>query len=324
LTFRSADRVIKEVLVKLLVIAALAALSSAQASSTVVGSAMRFAWPVGTAATVETEYVREEGEAGREVSRIRMSHRMRVLAHPEGRQLRYDEQRAIAAAGNFQPAATALLPFWIPSTIVREDGTFSRVEESQRAQELFLVAIGPHLRAAEQFPALRDYVASMTSETATTTLQAGEWQKLVWQWVGMPSSMDPMEVTGSARALPGLTVATHTRLSVTNRRSCTRAGQSLTCATFEMKTVLDSEALAELTARLLKDAPIVPKPTIKPLELEEVIRVTMETGTMLPHEMLLTRMSLMRVDADGQSRTNRDAESRRSVFAYKDTESSAK
>ena len=161
---------------KLLAFAALTALSLPQASVNVVGSAMKFAWPVGTAATVQTEYVREESEPGREVSRVSMSHRMRVLAHSEGRQLRYDQQRAIAAAGSFEPAAAALLPFWIPSTINREDGTFSRVEEAQRARELFLAAIGPHLRVAEQIPALNEYVASMTSDGAPATLQAGEWQ----------------------------------------------------------------------------------------------------------------------------------------------------
>jgi hypothetical protein len=299
------------------VLAALTAVSLPQASVTVVGSAMKFAWPVGIAATVQTEYVREQGEPGQEVSRVQMSHRMRVLAHPEGRQLQYDEQRAIAAAGTFEPAAAALLSFWIPSTIIRDDGTFVRIEEAQRAQELFLAAIGPHVRAAQQNPALKEYVASMTSDTATTTLQAGEWQRLVWQWVGMPSSMEPTEVTGSAPLLPGVAVATRTTLSVTNRRSCARGLETFTCATFEMKTVFDREGLAALVARLKTDSPIaLPSAVVAPLEFEEVIRVTMETGTMLPHEMLLTRLSRIQVSVNGESRTSRDMESRRSVFVY--------
>ena len=62
--------------------------------------------------------------------------------------------------------------------IIRDDGTFGRVEEGQRAQELFLAALGPHLRVAEQVPALRDYVASMTPDKAMTTFQESEWRKL--------------------------------------------------------------------------------------------------------------------------------------------------
>jgi len=302
--------------VKVLAVTAFAALSLAQAAVTGVGSAMRFAWPVGVAATVETEYVREQGEPGSEVSHVRMSHRMTVLAHPEGREIRYEAQRAIDAVGNFEQAAPALLSFWIPSTIIRDDGTFSRIEEGQRAQELFLAAIGPHLLIAEQIPALKEYVASITSDNATARLQAGEWQRLVWQWVGMPSSMEPVEVTGAAPLLPGLMVPTHTRLSVANRGPCARARETFTCATFEMKTVIDSEALATLNAHLQKDSPSVLPLAGTPLELEQVTRVTMETGTMLPHEMLETRMTRLRVDANGQSRTTRDAESRRSIFVY--------
>ena len=312
-------------LVDRLVFAALAALSLLQASGTVVGSVMKFAWPAEIAATVETEYVREEGESAREVSRVRMSHRMRVLAHPEGRQVRYDEQRAVSVIGDFDRAAATLLPFWIPSTIIRDDGTFGRIEEGQRAQELFLAAIGPHLRIAEQIPALREHVASMTSDTTAAALQAGEWKKLVWQWVGMPSSMEPMDVPGSTAMLPGVTVPTHTWLSVTNRRPCGRARETFTCATFETRTVFDSDALAALIARVEKDSPNTLLSGVTPLEVEEVVRVTMEIGTMLPHEMLLTRMSRMRVDVNGQSRTNRDAESRHSVFVYDTrTESPAK
>lgn len=119
-----------------------------------------------------------------------------------------------------------------------------RIEEGQRAQELFLAAIGPFLRFAEQIPALKEYAASMMSDTTTATLQAGEWQELVRQWVGMPSLMEPMEVNGSAAMLPGLTVPTHSWLSVTNRRPCAHARETFTCATFEKKTQLDPEALA--------------------------------------------------------------------------------
>ena len=113
---------------------------------------MKFGWPAGIAATVETEYLREQGEPAREVSRLRMSHRMHVLAHSEGLQLRYDDQRAIAAVGDFEQAAAAVLPFWIPSTIIRKDGTFGRIEENSRVQELFLATIGPQLRFAERSP----------------------------------------------------------------------------------------------------------------------------------------------------------------------------
>jgi len=110
-----------------------------------------------------------------------------------------------------------------------------RIEEGQRAQELFLAAIGPFLRFAEQIPALKEYAASMMSDTTTATLQAGEWQELVRQWVGMPSLMEPMEVNGSAAMLPGLTVPTHSWLSVTNRRACAHSRETFTSATFEKK-----------------------------------------------------------------------------------------
>ena len=82
-----------------------------------------------------------------------------------------------------------------------------------------------------------------------------------------------------------------------------------------MKTSFDPEALAAVVDSLQKDSPFV-LPSVTPLELEEVIRVTMETGSMLPHEILVTRMTRMRMDVSGETLTNRDAYSRRSIFVY--------
>ena len=155
----------------------------------------------------------------------------------------------------------------------------------------------------------------MTSAKAAATLQEDEWRRLVWQWIGMPSSMNPTAVTASGPMLPGVNVTSRTWLSVTNQRSGDRACGTFTCATFEMKTSFDPEALAAVVDSLQKDSPFV-LPSVTPLELEEVIRVTMETGTMLPHEILVTRMTRMRMDVSGETLTNRDAYSRRSIFVH--------
>ena len=82
-----------------------------------------------------------------------------------------------------------------------------------------------------------------------------------------------------------------------------------------MNTSFDPEALAAVVDSLQKDSPFV-LPSVTPLELEEVIRVTMETGSMLPHEILVTRMTRMRMDVSGETLTNRDAYSHRSIFVY--------
>ena len=62
--------------------------------------------------------------------------------------------------------------------------------------------------------------------------------------------------------------------------------------------------------------PAAAVPTLGPRDLEQIIRVTVETATMLPHEALQTRTMHGTVVVNGTPAKTTTFESRRSRFTY--------
>ena len=251
------------------------------------GSTLKFAWPPGTTALVETEYERENGlESAPERTSLRMTHRMRVLAHREGVDIRFEDQRHIESGGNFEPAARALVHLWTPHTIVAADGTFARIEGGERVQDLVMATVAPIERVSAAMPGLRAFLAPMLGERRLESLQEDEWRKLVWQWIGLSSTQARLEIVGSDPVIPGVVIPTKRTIEIVERARCARGAAAYECLTLEMRTSsTDSLALKSLFEPLIQALGLSAL-SLQPRDFENVNRVTLETATMLPHESL--------------------------------------
>ena len=78
-----------------------------------------------------------DGIATQQLAVLRMTHRMRVSPHPEGLLVEFDNQKAIAAAGDMTDALGAACRHGgFHESSVSPDGHVLRIEQTDRIQEL--------------------------------------------------------------------------------------------------------------------------------------------------------------------------------------------
>ena len=273
----------------------------------------RFAWPAGTVATVETDYRRDGGlDPAPPISRLRLSHRMRVTPHPEGFLIDTDNQRHLDSSGDFVQASTALLQLWIPGTVVTSEGAFVRIEGVDRVQELAAAAFAQSALAAK-VPAYKEFVSRMVSGDGLLSQQRVEWHYLVGEWVGKPFSSTPIESDSKVFLAPGVSVPTKITVVTLGREPCTRGAGVFECVTYEWRRATDVEALDAAMKSLAGGS----GPTLqRTLDVVEVLRVRSEIGTMLPHALTLTRTRHARVTVNGKEEPASDVEQRTMTFSY--------
>jgi hypothetical protein len=297
--------------VKSLATAALGLLLTLQPSS---NAPLKFAWPVETAATVETEYLRQSGiEPPAELSYLRMTRRMRVLAHSDGYSIQFDDYRSRDARGDVSQAMQSLMSLWIETTVVGPDGRFIRIENAERAKELLLTDAAAIEKRAGQNPVAKDYLAQAMRPDALEIRQRQEWQKLVLQWLGATPSDDAVETTSTSQLVPGVDIPVQIRRSVVERVPCKRGAASFECVTFERRQTATPDGLKRSWDRLAGPGGT---PGARPVDLEVVFRVTLETRTMLPHAVLQTQMMHIEAPLNGSTVVVTNFESHRSQYTY--------
>jgi hypothetical protein len=276
-----------------------------------------FDWPAGTVALVETEYVREmsDGFTTQQLAVLRMTHRMRVTPHPDGLLVQFDNQKAIAAAGDMTDALSALLPWWVPRIIVAGDGHVLRLEQTERVQELMAQVYEPLATTpTEQSPsALKDLLAIMASGAGLRSLVQDDWDHLVEKWIAAPLDSDALESTAVSMLLNSIPLRSTVRRQMIDRASCVRVDAVIECVTFESRSAIDRESLPVLQNYL---SPGAANAGVRIVGSEKVDRVTLEIGTMLPHEAILTRTVQSTTELSGRTVSTESVQRRRVRFTY--------
>jgi hypothetical protein len=288
-----------------------------QSTRSVVG---HFDWPVGTVARVNTEYVRQatvQGTLQRE-SRLRMQHRMRVLPHAEGRLIEYYDQLHLDSAGDVADGLMVLWPNWVPGIVVSLDGRFIRTERTERLQELVATMYAPLMTtpAVQSVPRFKELLQRMTSGDGVTIATTGEWHQLVGKWRAAPLDTEVIEVPAPLSLAAGVTVESRIQQRMIERGPCTRAALTVACASFELKQTITPEGLAVLGGYMLQGSSGPPGPVPRVLNIDTTDRITLEVGTMLPHEISVTRTRRQAAEINGETIHAEDLERRTVRFTY--------
>jgi hypothetical protein len=276
-----------------------------------------FKWPAGIVALVETEYVREvsDGTVTQQLAVLRMTHRMRVSPHPEGLLVQFDNQKAIAAGGDMTDALGALLPWWVPRIIVSPDGHVLRIEETERVQELVGQMYEPLSKSpsAQSPSALQQLLTIMASGAGLRSLVQDDWDHLVGKWLVLPLDSAPVESTSVSTVLNGIPLRSMVRQQIIDRPSCIRDEAAIECATFESRSNIEPESLAVLQNYL---SPGASDAGVRITGSEKVDRVTLEIGTMLPHEAILSRTLRSTTQLSGRTVATENLQRRTVRFTY--------
>jgi hypothetical protein len=268
-------------------------------------------------ALVETEYVREvsDGNATQQLAVLRMTHRMRVSPHPEGLLVEFDNQKAIAAAGDMTDALGTLLPWWVPRIIVSRDGHVLRIEQTDRVQELVAQMYEPLAKSpsAQSPSALKQLLTIMASGAGLRSLVQDDWDHLVGKWLALPLDSAPVESTSVSTVLNGIPLRSMVRQQMIDRPSCIRDVATIECATFESRSNIEPESLAVLQNYL---SPGASDAGVRITGSEKVDRVTLEIGTMLPHDAILTRTLQSTTQLSGRTVLTQNVQRRTVRFTY--------
>jgi hypothetical protein len=284
-------------------------------------TALQFDWPTGAIAHVETEFRHEytDGQAIVLTSFLQMTHRMRVSPHAEGRLIEYDNQAYVQSLGDLEPAVAALLPLWVPSQVVSNDGRFLRMENAERVQQevIDLFEAKGRTELAQRVPVFREYIRVMTSDAGLRGIAAGNWFDVVERWIAAPLMEGPLEGVGPQlipiEQQPPSTISRR----MVGRTACSFMGVNRECAIYEVTTRRDREQLATL-ARALRDSGAGNLAETELLEENKTERVILESSTMLPHEFTVTRTLQAQSRQGGQTVPKIDTERMHSVFTYVD------
>lgn len=279
---------------------------------------VRFDWPVGTTAVVETEFVNENllDRTLQQRTELRMTHEMRVNSAQEGRVVENSQHRHLQSSGDVPSALRALIPLLIPKTVISEKGEFVRIEQAERVQALLTDMYGPlaNSAAASSVPALKEFVQMMTAGDGLSISGRSEWASTVGKWIGSTLDPEPIEGRGSMSPAPGVSAPTAIHQGMSDRTPCTRAEVVTECATFEIRQTLTPEGLAALMDYAKRGATVAAPGTMTMLETIE--RTRLEIATMLPHEVSITRTMRRTIELNGRTVTLEAAERRTMRYKY--------
>lgn len=284
--------------------------------------AIEFAWPAGVVANVDTEYLAEHEieQASQQSSRLRMTHQMRVVEQGDERVVHYTNQTRIDSSGDPMPALGALLPLWVPTYVLSDGGLLRRIEGTEQLRSLVTVMAESLLANAEQAARSRNSVKSMTTDDGLYRMAMSDWWNLIGQWKGRSLTPETTERAGEVALVPGMAFPTKVTVAMIGRDQCTRAREPRDCVTYEYRSRVDRTGLDEAMKSVLEGAAARSNVFAQFRDYEEVMRVTLEIKTMLPHEFIHTQTTRGVVELSGRSSLMTKTERRRSQFSYVDAQ----
>lgn len=281
---------------------------------------LRFNWPKDLTARVETEKTRERRSTSTTTTSMKASYRMRVSPHPEGLVVRYDEFRIDGAPPAEMGAASEALMAMIPSLIVDAEGGFKRVEDIAALKAAVAAMFEPIQKQSGGLPkGLEDFMGQFLTEEVLSAVAGQEWQTLVGAWHELPLTSEKfsLDMEEPSPILRDVKVPMKVTGGMVERRTCERGGAKIDCAVFEMRSAVDQAAMEALMKRMMSGIKDVPAVKYDRIDVVTVVRVRLETHTMVPHELTTTKTIEMAASAPGEGRMEmKQIDRRTSRFSY--------
>ena len=268
-------------------------------------AALRFDWPVGLTAFVETERsTRTTGSRGPSSATVRMSYRIDVEEAQDGRLIRRSEIREEdPESGQVypleelpEPLASQLMAVF-PSFVVNDDGQLVRLdgiepllEEAQRKLESRLAELAPESAEAKMLAATR------VSEENLLAAAREHWQKLAGAWSG--ASLVVGESYQRKEHLPvpalgGVRILSTTDFGVGQRIPCGEEMTEAGCVEIEVRSRPLPEALTRLEEALherSRSGTSGGRGALEDFDIEESSYLVAEPSTLIPHYLETTTM----------------------------------
>lgn len=273
--------------------------------------ALRFDWPIGLTAFVQTERsTRTNSPLGPTSRTVRMGYRIDVEEAEDGRLLRYGDVRAEDPAdGRIYPLRelperlasqlTALFPSYVVSDegrVLRLEGSGPMVEEARRKLESQLAEAAPGSPEAKRLAA-----ASLTEESLLAAVRA-HWDELVGDWAGkhlvVGETLEREERLVVPRA--ALRIQSTVEFGIGQRIPCDEEATGADCVEIEVRTRPLPEALDDYERAMRQGARATGAGAPENVEIEESSYLVTEPSTLIPHYLETTTKFRARVSRTGE------------------------
>ncbi len=300
-----------------------AVLPAAVAAETV---SLRFEWPQDLRADVEFAEVRERVTGERhERSETSGRYSLSTRRVADGLLVRIEALRTDTEAGGERVQAIVdRLSNALPDYVVDGNGALLRVQGTERLLATLRATVDEAV--SEQPEALREQVgralrAALSAEHLEANLRS-QWSRDVGAWSGL--SLEPgRQYEGDARVpvpmLSGQAVTARVRYRMAEQIACPPPAASRTCVVLEMRTFVAREQTAAVVERLAErlSARSGRAVEVDALELDNRLRLTTETDTLLPHSVEVERRTAIEIGTDGGPRAQMSqSETRRTTYRY--------
>jgi hypothetical protein len=268
---------------------------------------LRFAWPVGTRARIETTRYRERVAERSDTTLGRASYQMSVTSHPEGLLVSHDNFvfPALGPASTNLQAVAERVGAMVPQYVVDSEGGFLRINDVSRMKALLDSMMTQLLGPVAQGPA-RQTLESLLSAEALTGLAAQDWNAIVGMWAGADLELGEayeLEEQAPLPMVPGAVVPMISEFSVERRTSCVEGGSDRGCVEIQLVAEPDADSMKQVLSRFMQrlaaDASLGGI-GFEELQVESGIVLITEPGTLLPHRVTLSRTVTGVVSAGGQ------------------------
>lgn len=217
---------------------------------------------------------------------------MQLLPHAQGHLVRYDDFKVSPSSKSPSELMNVLASF-APSLIVDRQGVFVQAEELVSLKDTIRKAAAS-FAANEMSALMRDLMTQMESDSFHHANAQGAWFHLVGQWIGIPPTGERFEQEFEEYLAigPKVKIPMKLELRMISKAACLRGSGRYECAVFQMTSRPDPKAMESWVQQLATGAfPGAEKVKFERYGALTVLDVTLETGTMVPHEFSLVRTS---------------------------------
>jgi hypothetical protein len=265
--------------------------------------ALRFDWPIGLTAFVETERsTRKAGPQGSSSQTVRMSYRIEVEAAPDGRLIRYGEVRAEDPHSGRsypldelpEPMASQFVAL-LPSYVVNDEGRVVRLVDSDALIDEARRKMRSQLaRTLGEEADVEAIVAANVNEENLLELAREHWNRLAGEWSGMNLRLGEIHESEGRLAvdpLGGVEIPAAREFVVGQRLPCDEEMTQAACVEIEIHWRPLPDALARLE-RAMREASRAARAgtfgMLEDIEIEQSSYLVTEPSTLIPHYLETT------------------------------------
>ncbi len=293
----------------LLTLASLSACSPRAAAPPAAGAgesvSLRFGWPVGMQAQVQTDAVRQRAIGGQtREGATTTTYALAVRADADGVLVQSYDVRSQIRSDGASPEQQALLGFFarasasLPSLVVGPSGQVVALRGVAELRRDLASAVNPLVRAnPDQADAVQQSFDTMFAEERIAASVAGQWTPIVGAWAGA-NLVIGQTYEGSDQQpgplVPDMPIVMAYEYRITRRLPCAAGGAGLECVEIRLVSRPTEEALPAIRASMQQlftmNAPQgAAMPDIDDLTVENTLLLVTEPATLRPHRLVQER-----------------------------------